>query len=82
MRTTLPARTASTRLRRPNDALLRELLELPQLDFMPLAELVAPAKADSLWQLLVLQGAAGAGARLELLHYAAPTYYGMAVATT
>jgi aromatic ring-opening dioxygenase LigB subunit len=64
------------------DALLRELLELPQLDFMPLAELVAPAKADSLWQLLVLQGAAGAGARLELLHYAAPTYYGMAVATT
>lgn len=64
------------------DALLRELLELPQLDFMPLAELAAPAKADSLWQLLVLQGAAGAGARLELLHYAAPTYYGMAVATT
>jgi aromatic ring-opening dioxygenase LigB subunit len=48
-------------------------------DFRPLAELVADAKADSLWQLLVLQGASG-GRPLELLAYAAPTYYGMAVA--
>ena len=44
----------------------------------PLGELVDAAKADSLWQLLVLQGAA-AGPRGELLAYAAPTYYGMAV---
>ena len=48
------------------------------LDFRPLAELVEPAKADSLWQLLVLQGAVSG--RAELLAYAAPTYYGMAVA--
>lgn len=48
-------------------------------DFRPLAELVDAAKADSLWQLLVLQGAARGPA--HLLAYAAPTYYGMAVAT-
>jgi aromatic ring-opening dioxygenase LigB subunit len=54
---------------------------LPTGDFRPLAELVDAAKADSLWQLLVLQGAI-AGRPLELLAYAAPTYYGMAVAST
>ena len=48
-------------------------------DFRPLADSVADAKADSLWQLLVLQGATG-GRGGELLAYAAPTYYGMAVA--
>jgi aromatic ring-opening dioxygenase LigB subunit len=48
-------------------------------DFRPLAGLVEAAKADSLWQLLVLQGATG-GRPLELLAYAAPSYYGMAVA--
>ena len=48
-------------------------------DFRPLAELVEAAKADSLWQLLVLQGATG-GAAVEVLAYDAPTYYGMAVA--
>jgi aromatic ring-opening dioxygenase LigB subunit len=48
-------------------------------DFRPLAELVDAAKADSLWQLLVLQGFHG-GKPLELLAYAAPAYYGMAVA--
>jgi aromatic ring-opening dioxygenase LigB subunit len=48
-------------------------------DFRPLADLVEAAKADSLWQLLVLQGATG-GRPLEVLAYAAPTYYGMAVA--
>jgi aromatic ring-opening dioxygenase LigB subunit len=48
-------------------------------DFLPLAELVDAAKADSLWQLLILQGAAG-GRRFELLAYDAPSYYGMAVA--
>jgi aromatic ring-opening dioxygenase LigB subunit len=45
---------------------------------MPLAELVEDAKADSLWQLLMLQGARAG--RAELLAYAAPTYYGMAAA--
>ena len=48
-------------------------------DFRPLAGLVEAAKADSLWQLLVLQGATG-GRPLDLLAYSAPTYYGMAVA--
>jgi aromatic ring-opening dioxygenase LigB subunit len=52
---------------------------VPVGDFRPLAELVADAKADSLWQLLVLQGATG-GRGGELLAYAAPMYYGMAVA--
>jgi aromatic ring-opening dioxygenase LigB subunit len=55
-----------------------ELLEREPLDFRPLVDLVADAKADSLWQLLVLQGAVSG--RAELLAYAAPTYYGMAVA--
>jgi aromatic ring-opening dioxygenase LigB subunit len=59
------------------DRLFQELL--PSGDFRPLAGLVEAAKADSLWQLLVLQGAIG-DRRLELLAYAAPTYYGMAVA--
>jgi aromatic ring-opening dioxygenase LigB subunit len=59
------------------DARFRELV--PKGDFRPLAELVEAAKADSLWQLLVLQGALG-DRGLELLAYAAPTYYGMAVA--
>ena len=59
------------------DARFRELVRGG--DFRPLAELVEAAKADSLWQLLVLQGALG-DRRLELLAYAAPTYYGMAVA--
>ena len=60
------------------DARFLELLRGEPLDFRPLAELVEAAKADSLWQLLVLQGAVPG--RAELLAYAAPTYYGMAVA--
>jgi aromatic ring-opening dioxygenase LigB subunit len=60
------------------DARFQELLAVQPLDFTPLAELVEAAKADSLWQLLVLQGAIAG--RAELLAYAAPTYYGMAVA--
>ena len=62
------------------DALLQEILASDRLDFLPLAELVEPAKADSLWQLLVLQGAVGEAARADVLAYAAPTYYGMLVA--
>jgi aromatic ring-opening dioxygenase LigB subunit len=60
------------------DTRFLELLDSQPLDFTPLAELVEAAKADSLWQLLVLQGAVPGPA--ELLAYAAPTYYGMAVA--
>jgi aromatic ring-opening dioxygenase LigB subunit len=62
------------------DARLQEILSSNRLDFLPLAELVEPAKADSLWQLLVLQGAVGESARADVLAYAAPTYYGMLVA--
>jgi aromatic ring-opening dioxygenase LigB subunit len=60
------------------DAHFQELLAAQPLDFTGLAELVDAAKADSLWQLLMLQGAMGGPG--ELLAYAAPTYYGMAVA--
>jgi aromatic ring-opening dioxygenase LigB subunit len=62
------------------DARLQEILASGRLDFLPLAEIVEPAKADSLWQLLVLQGAVGETARADVLAYAAPTYYGMLVA--
>jgi aromatic ring-opening dioxygenase LigB subunit len=62
------------------DTQLQEILDSDRLDFLPLAELVEPAKADSLWQLLVLQGAVGESARADVLAYAAPTYYGMLVA--
>ena len=60
------------------DARLQELVAAEPLDFTPLAPLVEAAKADSLWQLAVLQGAVRGPA--ELLAYAAPSYYGMAVA--
>jgi aromatic ring-opening dioxygenase LigB subunit len=59
------------------DAHLQAVLGSGRLDFEPLGALVADAKADSLWQLLVLQGAVGADAAVDLLAYAAPTYFGM-----
>jgi aromatic ring-opening dioxygenase LigB subunit len=62
------------------DAQLQEILASDRLDFLPLGETVEPAKADSLWQLLVLQGAVGDAAQADVLAYAAPTYYGMLVA--
>jgi len=62
------------------DALLQEIVSSDRLDFFPLAELAEPGKADSLWQLVVLQGALGEAARTDVLAYAAPTYYGMLVA--
>jgi aromatic ring-opening dioxygenase LigB subunit len=62
------------------DRRLQEILASDRLDFLPLAELVERAKADSLWQLLVLQGAVGAAARADVLAYSSPTYYGMLVA--
>jgi aromatic ring-opening dioxygenase LigB subunit len=62
------------------DARLQRILASDRVDFLPLAELVEAAKADSLWQLLVLQGAVRESARVDVLAYAAPTYYGMLVA--
>jgi aromatic ring-opening dioxygenase LigB subunit len=62
------------------DARLQEILASDRLDFLPLAELAEASKADSLWQLTVLQGAVGETARADVLAYAAPTYYGMLVA--
>jgi aromatic ring-opening dioxygenase LigB subunit len=62
------------------DARLQDILASNCLDFLPLAEIVEPAKADSLWQLLVLQGAVGESALADVLAYASPTYYGMLVA--
>jgi aromatic ring-opening dioxygenase LigB subunit len=62
------------------DARLQEILASDRLDFLPLAELADRAKADSLWQLVVLQGAVGETARADVLAYSAPTYYGMLVA--
>ena len=63
------------------DALAQEILRSGRLNFEPLATLVEAAKADSLWQLLVLQGAVGETAAVDVLAYAAPTYYGMLVAS-
>jgi aromatic ring-opening dioxygenase LigB subunit len=63
------------------DALLAELVRESRLDrLLELAPLVAAAKADSLWQLLMLSGALGDLWRGELFSYEAPTYYGMLVA--
>jgi aromatic ring-opening dioxygenase LigB subunit len=62
------------------DGLLQQILASSRLDFLPLADLVDDAKADSLWQLLVLQGAVGEAARTEVLAYAAESYFGMLVA--
>src|SRR5262249_20607589 len=62
------------------DRQLQEILWSDALDFQPLAGLVGDAKVDSLWQLLVLQGAVGDSTCADVLVYAAPTYYGMLVA--
>jgi aromatic ring-opening dioxygenase LigB subunit len=62
------------------DALLQEIVASDTLDFFPLEPLADDAKADSLWQLVTLQGAVGTGARADVLTYACPTYYGMLVA--
>jgi aromatic ring-opening dioxygenase LigB subunit len=59
------------------DAQVQAILRSGRLDFEPLGATVAAAKADSLWQLLVLQGAVGEDATVDVLAYAAPTYFGM-----
>lgn len=45
------------------------------LEFDP--DFVASAKADSWWQMLMLMGTLGARTEVDLLAYAAPTYFGM-----
>jgi aromatic ring-opening dioxygenase LigB subunit len=62
------------------DELLQWILASDRLDYRPLAALVDDAKADSLWQLLVLQGAVGETARADVLAYVAQSYFGMLVA--
>ena len=46
-------------------------------DLAALGDIVAPASADSLWQMLVLHGALGDEFHAELLSYERPTYFGM-----
>ena len=58
-RTTRMGRTAIDPAAADYDELLQEILASERLDFLPLAALADDAKADSLWQLLVLQGALG-----------------------
>ena len=62
------------------DERLLEILASGRLDFQPLAEYAEEGKADSLWQLLVLQGALGEAARVDMLAYAQRSYFGMLVA--
>ena len=56
-------------------SLVREqrLHEVGELD----PQLVEDARADSWWQMLLLDGVLGDGWRAELLSYEAPTYFGM-----
>jgi aromatic ring-opening dioxygenase LigB subunit len=60
------------------DEAIVELVRTDRLDRLDeLEPLAAPAKADSLWQLVVLHGALGDSYAVELLSYEAPTYFGM-----
>lgn len=49
-------------------------------DLITLEKLAGPAKADSLWQMVMLHGALREGWAGELLAYERPTYFGMLVA--
>jgi aromatic ring-opening dioxygenase LigB subunit len=60
------------------DRRLQALLDANRLDRIgELAELAGPAKADSLWQLVMLHGALDDGFSCSVLSYEAPTYFGM-----
>jgi aromatic ring-opening dioxygenase LigB subunit len=65
------------------DARIVELVESGRLDRLLELDpgLVADAKADSYWQLLLLAGALDGRGTIELLSYEAPTYYGMLCAS-
>jgi aromatic ring-opening dioxygenase LigB subunit len=64
------------------DARIKELVEGDRLaELIAIeADLVSQAKADSWWQMLMLEGVLGGAWRSELLAYEAPTYYGMLTA--
>ena len=49
-------------------------------ELLSLEPIVEAASADSLWQMVLLNGALGDGFRAELLSYERPTYFGMLVA--
>ena len=60
------------------DRRLLALLESNRLDGVAeLSALAEPAKADSLWQLVMLHGALGDRFEGEVLAYEVPTYFGM-----
>jgi aromatic ring-opening dioxygenase LigB subunit len=60
------------------DRRLLALLESNRLDrIVELAELAEPARADSLWQLVMLHGALGERFDCDVLSYEVPTYFGM-----
>jgi aromatic ring-opening dioxygenase LigB subunit len=61
------------------DALVTELVGQNRLESLRELEpaFVEAAKADSWWQLLMLQGVLDGGFDVELLSYEAPTYFGM-----
>jgi aromatic ring-opening dioxygenase LigB subunit len=60
------------------DARVVELVRESRLDaLLDLGDLAGPARADSLWQMLMLHGALGDSHRAELLSYECPTYFGM-----
>jgi aromatic ring-opening dioxygenase LigB subunit len=63
------------------DALICDLVERNRLERLPEipGDLIDRAKADSWWQLLILQGAVP-GWRGRLISYEAPTYFGMLTA--
>jgi aromatic ring-opening dioxygenase LigB subunit len=64
------------------DEQIVELVESNRLERLLYLEpsLVERAKADSVWQLLMLHGALGEAYEAELLAYERPTYYGMLTA--
>jgi aromatic ring-opening dioxygenase LigB subunit len=60
------------------DEAIIELVRTDRLDRLgELEPLVTGAKADSLWQMVVLHGALGESYDVELLSYETPTYFGM-----
>jgi len=60
------------------DARVVELVEANRLGALAeLESIVEDAKADSLWQMAVLDGALGDAFAVELLTYERPTYFGM-----
>ena len=60
------------------DARVVELVQENRLGALAeLESIVEDAKADSLWQMAVLDGALGDAFAVELLSYERPTYFGM-----